>query len=374
MKRSTLSRAVLPAAVVLSLALTACGASNEDGGDSAGTSNAAGSESAAAELSGTLAGAGASSQAAAMEAWVAGFNNEYPDVTVNYDPVGSGGGREQFIAGGTDFAGSDSILADEELTAATERCGGDVIEVPAYLSPIALPFNIEGVDSLNLGAEEIAGIFAQKIKNWNDPAIKKINPDTDLPDLKITPVNRSDESGTTNNFQQYLAAAAPDIWTYEPDDVFPVKGGEAAQGTSGVVGAVEAGNGTIGYADASQIGDLPAASVGVGDEFVAYSPEAAAAVLEVSQRVPDRSDNDLVYDLARDTEESGTYPIVLLSYAIACPTYDDQAKADLVKAFLTYITSAEGQQAAADSAGSAPLSQTLLDQIAPVVEGISAAG
>ena len=373
MKRSTLRRAVLPAAVVLSLALTACGASNEDG-DSAGTSNAGSTGSAAPELSGTLAGAGSSAQAAAMEAWVAGFNSEYPDVTVNYDPVGSGGGREQFIAGGTDFAGSDSILADEELTAAQERCGGDVIEVPSYLSPIALPFNIEGVDSLRLGPEEIAGIFAQKIKKWNDPAIEKVNPDVDLPDLKITPVNRSDESGTTNNFQQYLAAAAPDVWTYEPDDVFPVKGGEAAQGTSGVVAAVEGGNGTIGYADASQIGDLPAVEVGVGDEFVAYSPEAAASVLEVSERVPGRSDSDLVYDLARDTEEAGTYPIVLLSYAIACPTYDDQAKADLVKAYLTYITSAEGQQAAAESAGSAPLSQALLDQIAPVVEGISAAG
>jgi phosphate transport system substrate-binding protein len=371
-KRSTLSRAVIPAAVVLSLALTACGASNEEDADAAATSNdTAGS---APELTGTLAGAGASSQAAAMEAWVAGFNNQYPDVTVNYDPVGSGGGREQFIAGGTDFAGTDSYFKDDEgeLTKAKERCGGDIVEVPAYLSPIALPFNIEGVDSLNLGPEEIAGIFAQKITKWDDPAIAKINPDADLPDLKITPVNRSDESGTTNNFQQYLAAAAPDVWTYEPDDVFPVKGGEAAQGTSGVVGAVEGGNGTIGYADASQIGDLPAAKVGVGEDYVEYSPEAAAAVLEVSTKVEGRGATDLAYDLARDTTEAGTYPIVLLSYAVACPTYDDQAKADLVKAFMTYITSSEGQQAAAESAGSAPLSQALLDQIAPIVEGIKA--
>lgn len=369
MKRSTLSRALLPAALVLSLGLTACGASNEDDSATGNSTTAAGTT----ELSGTLAGAGASSQAAAMEAWVAGFNSQYPDVTVNYDPVGSGGGREQFIAGGTDFAGSDSYAKDDELTAAKERCGGDIIEVPVYLSPIALPFNVEGVDSLNLGPEEIAGIFAQKITKWNDPAIAKINPDVDLPNLKITPVNRSDESGTTNNFQQYLSAAAPDVWTYEPDDVFPVKGGEAAQGTSGVVGAVEGGNGTIGYADASQIGDLPAAKVGVGGDFIEYSPEAAAAVLEVSQKAPDRGETDLAYDLARDTTEAGTYPIVLLSYAIACPTYDDKAKAALVKSFLTYITSADGQSAAAEAAGSAPLSASLLDQVKPVVEGISAA-
>jgi len=293
---------------------------------------------------------------------------------VAYDPVGSGGGREQFIAGGTDFAGTDSYFKDDEgeLTEAKARCGGDIIEVPAYLSPIAVAFNVEGVDSLNLGPEEIAGIFAQKITKWNDPKIAKINPDTDLPDLKITPVNRSDESGTTNNFQQYLAAAAPDIWTYEPDDVFPVKGGEAAQGTSGVVAAIEGGNGTIGYADASQIGDLPAAKVGVGEKYIEYSPEAAAAVLEVSTAVEGRGATDLAYDLARDTTESGTYPIVLLSYVVACPTYDDQSKADLVKAYLTYITSAEGQQAAAQSAGSAPLSQSQLDKIAPIVEGIKA--
>jgi phosphate transport system substrate-binding protein len=371
-KRSTLSRAALPAALVLSLALTACGASNE--GDSPGTGTTTGASEETAELSGTLAGAGASSQAAAMEAWVAGFNSTYPDVTVNYDPVGSGGGREQFIAGGTDFAGSDAYLDDEELPAAKDRCGGDVVEVPVYLSPIAIAFNVEGVDPLNLGPAEIAGIFAQKITKWDDPAIAKINPDADLPDLKITPVNRSDESGTTENFVQYLTAAAPDDWTFEVSGVWPVKGGEAAQGTSGVVGAIEGGNGTIGYADASQVGDLATVKVGVGDEYVEYSPAAAAAVLDVSERVEGRGDANFSYDLARDTTESGTYPIVLLSYGIACTTYDDQAKADLVKAFLSYITSSEGQQAAAEAAGSAPLSQALLDQIKPAVDGISAAG
>jgi phosphate transport system substrate-binding protein len=243
-----------------------------------------------------------------------------------------------------------------------------------YLSPIAIAFNVEGVDTLNLGPAEIAGIFAQKITKWDDPAIAKINPDADLPDLKITPVNRSDESGTTENFVQYLTAAAPDDWTFEVSGVWPVKGGEAAQGTSGVVGAIEGGNGTIGYADASQVGDLATVKVGVGDEYVEYSPAAAAAVLDVSERVEGRGDANFSYDLARDTTESGTYPIVLLSYGIACTTYDDQAKADLVKAFLSYITSSEGQQAAAEAAGSAPLSQALLDQIKPAVDGISAAG
>lgn len=369
MKRSTLSRAALPAALVLTLVLSACGAGNEQA-PAAGTTGK--STDGATELSGTISGAGASSQAAAMEAWVAGFNSQYPDVTVNYDPIGSGGGREQFIAGGTMFAGSDAYLDDEELAAANKRCGGEVIEAPVYISPIAVAFNLKGVDELNLGPEQIAGIFAQKITKWNDPAIAEINPDVKLPGTAITPVNRSDESGTTENFVEYLAATAPDVWTFEVSGVWPVKGGEAAQGTSGVVGAIQGGDGTIGYADASQVGDLSVAKVGVGSEFVAYSPEAAAAVLDASPRAEGRGAGSFAFDLARDTTESGTYPIVLVSYGLACTKYDSQEDADLVKAFMSYIVSEQGQQTAADAAGSAPLPDSLRQQVLPVIEGISA--
>lgn len=370
MKRSTLRRAAMPAALVLTLVLTACGASNEDEPAADATGDATTEET--TELSGSISGAGASSQAAAMEAWVAGFNTQYPDVTVSYDPIGSGGGREQFIAGGTMFGGTDSYFDEEELPLAQERCGGDLIEVPVYISPIAVAFNLEGVDELNLGPAEIAGIFAQEITTWNDPAIAKINPDADLPDTAITPVNRSDESGTTENFVEYLAATAPDVWTYEVSGVWPVKGGEAAQGTSGVVGAIEGGDGTIGYADASQVGELSVAKVGVGEEFIEYSPEAAAAVLEASTKVEGRGASSFAYDLARDTTESGTYPIVLVSYAMACPAYETQEEADLVKAFIGYIVSEEGQATAAESAGAAPIPDALRTEIEPVIEAISA--
>ena len=358
-------RGIVPAAVALGLGLTGCSAANEA---DAGTGQ---SESAKSELSGTISGAGASSQAAAMEAWIAGFTEQHPDATVNYDPVGSGGGREQFVAGGTDFAGSDAYL-DEELEAAKERCGGDVVELPLYVSPIAVAYNLEGVEQLQLRPETIAGIFAQKITTWDDPAIAKDNPGVELPGTAITPVNRSDESGTTENFVEYLAAAAPDVWTYEVSGDWPVEGGEAAQGTSGVVGAIEGGDGTIGYADASQVGDLGVASVGVGDEFVEYSPEAAAAVVEASQRVEGRGETDFAFDLARDTTESGTYPIVLVSYSIACTTYESQQEADLVRAFFSYLASAEGQQSAADAAGSAPISASLREQVQVAIDTISA--
>src|SRR5262245_27082384 len=210
--------AVLAACGVLAIGVAACGDDNDD---------SSGSGSSGSSVSGELAGAGASSQEAAQEAWIAGFQDSNPDATISYDPVGSGGGREQFIAGGVAFAGSDSALSDDEgeLTKATDRCKpGDLVQIPAYVSPIAIVFNLEGVDSLQLSPDTIAGIFAQEITKWNDPAIAKDNPDADLPDTDITPVNRSDESGTTANFTDYMSATAPKVWTYEPDGVWPVKG------------------------------------------------------------------------------------------------------------------------------------------------------
>ena len=370
MKLSTTPRAVvLSAALAGTLALTACGAANEENAGGGATSTAGGS----GELSGSLAGAGASSQQAAMQGWTAGYSSVQPGVTVNYDPVGSGGGREQFVSGGTDFAGSDAALDEEELAAAQERCaGGEVFELPNYISPIAVVYNLEGVEDLNLSPEVLAGIFDQQITTWNDPAIAADNPGVTLPDLAITPVNRSDESGTTENFTEYLAAAAAEAWPHEPDGNWPVAGGEAAQGTSGVVSAISGGNGTIGYADLSQAGDLGVANIGVGEEFVTPTPEAAAAVVENSERLEGRGEYDFAIELARDTTESGSYPIVLVSYHIGCVTYDDAEKAGLVADFMGYVISEEGQQAAAEAAGSAPISDALREQAQTAVDAITA--
>jgi phosphate transport system substrate-binding protein len=169
---SSKTRAV-PVAIALagSLALAACGASNETD-----TSNA-GSENGAEQLSGTVNGAGSSAQQAAMQGWTAGFSSAQPQATVNYDPVGSGGGREQFTTGGVDFAGSDAPLDDEELTAAAEVCGDSgVFELPNYISAIAVVYNLPGVEELNLSPATVAKIFTGQITTWNDPAITAENP------------------------------------------------------------------------------------------------------------------------------------------------------------------------------------------------------
>jgi phosphate transport system substrate-binding protein len=367
-KTMSIRRAILPGVAALTLALTGCGAANDSSGGSSGDDTGNSSES----LSGTLNGGGSSAQEAAQAVWRAGFQEANPGVTVNYDPVGSGTGRENFISKAYSFAGSDSALSTDEgeLDAAKERCGGDVIEVPAYISPIAVIFNLPGVDELNLEPETIARIFDGKITTWNDPAIATDNPDADLPDTAITPVHRSDDSGTTGNFTDYLSKAAGDAWPYDPDGVWPIQGGEAAEGTSGVVAAVKAGEGTIGYADESQAGGLSIAAIGVGEEFNKPSAEGAAAVVAASPRAEGRGANDMVVEIDRTATESGDYPLLLTSYLIACPTYDDANEGKLVKGFLSYVVSEEGQQAAADQAGSAPLDSDMASEAAGIVDAI----
>lgn len=352
-------------AIAAGLALSSC-AANE--GDVATT----GDDASASTLTGTLNAGGASTQQAAQAAWIASFQTSNPNVTVNYDPSGSGAGRSTFIAGGSAFAGSDSYLKDEELAGEFASCvpGTKAVDLPVYISPIAVIFNVEGVSDLKLDAETLAKIFKGDITSWDDAAIVALNPDATLPATAITAVHRSDDSGTTKNFTDYLAQNAPTVWDQKADDPFPYQSGEGAKGTSGVVSAVTNGVGTIGYADASQAGDLGVAELKVGDSFVKYSAEAAAEVVAGSPSVEGRESNDLALDLNRKTTNPAEYPLVLVSYAIVCTEYADAAQAELVKAYVGYMTSADGQAEAAASAGSAPLSQELQDKVAAVLESI----
>jgi len=360
---------VIAFAVALALGVAACGSSSDE---TSGSSSGGGGE-----VSGEIAGAGSTAQQAAQEAWIAEFENENSGATISYDPVGSGGGREQFIAGGTAYAGSDAALSPEEgeLEKAEKRCKtGQLIEVPNYISPIAIIYNLPGVEDLQLDPETLAKIFNQEIDSWNDNAIAADNPGVELPDTRITPVNRSDESGTTENFTEYLSEVVPSIWSYEVSGDWPVKGGEAASGTSGVVEAVAAGEGAIGYADASQAGELGIAKVKVGSEYAEPTPEAAAKVLEQSPLDKELSPGKytIAYKLDRKTEAEGTYPIVLTSYLIACTKYDSADEAAAVKAYLEYVISPEGQELAAEQAGSAPLSSALTSKVTPAIEAIEA--
>jgi phosphate transport system substrate-binding protein len=323
-------------------------------------------------LSGSLAAGGASSQESAMQAWIAGFQEANPDVTVSYDAVGSGAGRTQFLEGAFPFAGSDAPMDEEEQQQSVERCGGQpAMHLPLYISRIAVIYNLPGVTGLQLSPGTLARIFDQKIKNWNDPAIAADNPGVTLPNQAISPVNRSDESGTTENFTEYLAATAADAWPHEPSGDWPVPGGQSGQGTSGVVQTVQGGNGAIGYADASKAGSLGVAKIKVGEAFVEPSSEAAAKVVDASPRAAGAAEHDIRIELARETTEQGAYPIVLIAYEILCQNYDEAGEGELVKAFLSYVASEDGQAKAAEAAGSAPISDSLRSDVEAALDTVT---
>jgi phosphate transport system substrate-binding protein len=356
-------------AAVAALALAGC-ASNEPSGSGDSSSDTG------SDLTGTLNATGASSQDAAEQAWIAAFQTANSGVTINYQATGSGVGRDNFLAGTSDFIGSDRAYNDEEIAAGgwagNGVCATDaLVEVPAYISPVAIIFNLEGVDTLNMSGDTIGKIFNGQITTWNDPAIAEANPDATLPATAISPVHRSDPSGTSETFTSYLEAVAPEAWPYEASDEWPVASGEAAQGTAGVVAAVSGGEGTIGYADASQAGDLGTVAIEVDGEYVPYSAEAAAALVDSSPLAEGREEGDLVFEVDAAAAPAGAYPIALVSYLIACQEYEDAEQANLVKEYFTYVTSAEGQDVAAEAAGSAPLSDTLRDQITEALDLIA---
>jgi phosphate transport system substrate-binding protein len=370
--------AVFAAACVLVLGLAACGggSSSSSGGGTESESETEGGGAPSTEASGEIAGAGSTAQEAAQKAWIAEFENANGGATISYDGIGSGGGREKFISKGVAYAGSDTPLSESEgeLAAAIKRCEpGELVEVPDYISPIAIVYNLPGVEELKLEPVTLAKIFNQEIENWNDPEIAKENPGVELPETRIVPVNRSDESGTTENFTDYLSKVAPEVWTHEVSGNWPVKGGEAANGTSGVVEAVAAGEGLIGYADASQAGELGKALIKVGSTWAEPTAEAAAKVLDLSKEDPELEGgqkNVIAFEIDRKTEASGVYPIILVSSLIGCTKYKSASEAALVKGFFEYAISPDGQALAEEQAGSAPLSEALTKKAEAAVGAI----
>jgi phosphate transport system substrate-binding protein len=334
--------------------------------------NEIGLEETDSELFGTLNGSGASSAASAQESWVAGFQSNHPDVTVNYDPTGSGTGRAQFFEGAVAFAQSDSYFKDEELILESPNCvpGAGVWEIPVYISPIAVMFNLDGVKTLNMSAETVAKIFTRQILRWDDPEIVASNPGVALPDLGITAVHRSDKSGTTGNFTDYLAQLAPQIWQAGKTEEWPAEyGGEGGNTTAGVISALQS-KGTIGYADASRLGELGSIALKVGASYETYTPEGAAALIDVSEIVADRPATSLAYSLKRDTDISGVYPVALVTYLMGCNQYVNAATGALVREYASFINSTDGQLLAQEFAGSSPLSVATMAKNQVVIEAI----
>ncbi|MGW3290067.1 phosphate ABC transporter substrate-binding protein PstS [Streptomyces sp. NPDC001002] len=355
------------------LVLTACGSddtsSGSDSSSSASSTAAAGSIK-CDDAKGQLLSDGSSAQKNAIDAWVAQFTKAC-GVQINYKAGGSGAGVTSFTQGQLAFAGSDSALKPEEVTASKKVCtGGQGIDLPMVGGPIAIGYNVSGVDNLVLDAPTLAKIFDSKITKWNDAAIKKLNPDATLPDLKIQAFHRSDESGTTDNFTKYLKAATPDNWKYEGGKAWQAKGGQAAAQSSGVAAQVKQTNGAIGYFELSYVADgVKAVSIDTGASApVAASSESATKAIADAKVVGTGS--DLSLQLNYNTKADGAYPITLVTYEIAC---DKGNKADTLpatKAFLTYIASEEGQALLPDL-GYAPIPDDIIAKVRTTISSLS---
>jgi phosphate transport system substrate-binding protein len=365
----------LSATAIAALTLTACGSDNNSGtASSSGSASPAGNPSAAADCGGknSVTAEGSTAQQNA----IAEFNKVWGQVcsgkTLAYNPTGSGAGVDQFIAKQVDFAGSDSALKDDQVQKAADRCGGNPAwNLPLVFGPVAMAYNIDGVDKLVVNADVLAKIFQGQITKWNDPAIAALNSGTNLPDADIKPVYRSDSSGTTDNFQKYLAAAAPQSWTKGAGKEFQGGAGEGAQKSSGVVQAIQATPGSIGYVEKS-----PAAAAGLknaeidsGAGAVALTDDSTKAAVAAAKFKAEGMDLTLDLNALYASKEAGSYPLMLATYEIVCSKGYDADTAAAVKSFLS--VSANQGQANLSAAGYVPLPDSFKERLLKSVDAIA---
>ena len=311
---------------------------------------------------GTIAGQGSSAQANALAAWIRDYQIACPAATVAYASVGSGAGIKTFLIGTGDFAGSDSPLTPADQPRADARCRtGPAVHLPMVVGPIALAYNLAGVDGLRLRPATVARIFAGTVTVWNDPAIAADNPGAALPATRIAPVHRSDNSGTTANFTAFLAATA--AWPFPSAPAWPAPGGLPRKGSNGVTEAITRTDGAIGYVEASyaRFHELPTARIGnAAGEFTPLTDDAAARTVATAKVTGTTADLRLAIDYRTPTP--GAYPIVLVTYEIVCGA----GAAPLTKSFLRYAAGPAGQ-ATLTRVGYAPLPESLRSRVAAAV-------
>jgi len=364
-------------ALIGTFALTGCGSDNNataTPGASGGTTTTTGADC----PKGTLNGEGSSAQKNALDQAATDFQDQCGSTaTVNYNPTGSGAGIKQFIAGQVDFAGSDSVLKDKakegstsiEQVDADTACGSPAWNLPMVTGPIAVAYNLKGVDKLVLTPAVTAKIFDGTIKTWNDPAIVAINKDVTLPGQAIKVFFRSDESGTTENFTKYLNTAAAAQWPTAPAKKWTGKG-EGKEKSAGVANAVKATEGGVTYAEWSYAKDnqLGMAQIDNGSGPVELTGEAVGKAVSAAEQVG--TGNNLALKLDYATKEAGAYPILLVTYEIVCSKAKDPAKAALLKAFLKSFA-APAEQAKLQEIGYAPLPAEVQTKVAAAIDALS---
>jgi phosphate transport system substrate-binding protein len=288
----------------------------------------------------TINGSGATFPAPLYMRWASDFKKSNPDVTVNYQGVGSGAGVKQFTDGITDFGASDVAMSDAEIA----KVSDNVLLLPASAGTVVLAYNIPGVPAgLKLSRQALAGILLGTVEVWNDPLIAKENPDSKLPSTPVTVVTRADGSGTTAVFTAHIAAINPDFATKVGSGkqvTWPV--GVSGKGNDGVTALIKQTPGAIGYVEYGYAANnnLTMASLqNKSGNFIAPSIESGAATL-ASVALPSN-----FRAFITDPEGANDYPIATFTWLLVKKTYTDAAKAAAIKAYINYGLTT-GQKAA----------------------------
>jgi phosphate transport system substrate-binding protein len=369
--------AALGIVATAALMVSACGSDNNAaGGNATGGNVKAGSSAAPVSCGGkkTLKASGSTAQENAMTRFIKAFEQACPNQTLNYTPNGSGAGISEFTGNQTDFGGSDSPLSQNEYAAAQQRCGSPAWNLPVVFGPIAITYNVKGLSSLNLDGPTAAKIFNGGITAWNDPAIQALNPGVTLPAEPIHVVFRSDQSGTTDNFQHYLDAASDGAWGKGVGKTFNGGVGEGAARNDGTAAAIKATEGSITYNEWSfaQKQNLNMAKIVTsgGPDAVGISTDSVGRT--IAEAGISGQGNDLVLDTLSfyKPRQPGSYPIVLATYEVVCSKYPDSEVGTAVKAFLQ-STIGGGQNGLGADNGYIPIPDAFKSRLSASVNAIA---
>lgn len=283
------------------------------------------------DVTAELTGSGASFPDPVYQRWIQDYKRVAPNVTINYQSVGSGQGRKDFFGNVTDFGASDKFASDKELA----DYGQPVLHIPTVIGAVVATYNLEGVSELQFSPETLAGIFLGTITNWNDPAIAADNPNAKLPDQSITVVHRSDSSGTTSIFTSYLSSVSSD-WKDKvgAGDSVQWPTGQGGEKNPGVAALVKQTPGAIGYVELTYaLGNgLPAPSIkNAAGKFVKPTVESVSAAADgFIAQMPD----DLRVNIVNPPEGENAYPISGFTWLLVRQQMDDENKARAVTAFI----------------------------------------
>lgn len=283
-------------------------------------------------------GAGATFPYPIYSKWFDEFHKKHPEAEINYQSIGSGGGIRQVLEGTVDFGASDGPMTDEQLAQAKTP----ILHLPTVLGAVVATYNLPGVQKLKLTPEALAGIFLGKITAWNDPALVKENPGVSLPAVPIVPIHRSDGSGTSFVFSDYLAKVSPE-WEKTvgrgTSVNWPV--GIGGKGNEGVTGLVKQTPNSIGYVELVYALQNNLAYADVRNRAGRYVPPSLASVTAAAAAAAAKMPEDFRVSIT-DPTSPDAYPISSFTWLLIPSRIADKTKGDIMKQFLGWMLS-DGQ-------------------------------